>query len=591
MIVKIKKILAHILALFFVMFLPMLAYSADLTAEQQGNKQHDLLRSRHNEQQKNQKHLEEKKHRERKNLEIDLAPLMSPREEKGGACFPIKNLLLAGATKIEREKQAAFELEAREKCLDAASIKMLIYNITRYYHDAGFVAAFIEIPPQKLQQETLTLNVIEGEIEEIRWEKEEYGNALEIKTAFPFLENKILNLREIEQGLDQLNRLPSNHVTMQLLPGSSKGKTIILLKNEREKTLRANFSYSNSGQKATGERMATMRLEKDNFLNLNDNFSFTQGRDMDGERWDKNMKYYSFDWSVPFGDWRFSLESERSDYHTTFENGGIKYGSDGNSGANIARVEKMLFRNKTHKLNSQFQIANYESENYQNGFKLSAADRSFTNLYWGLEHTWYYKDSIVSSDFQWTKGTKLFDAYRDPNDLTFDSAKAQFDKLNANLDFSKPLKKWDSGDSFDYLGSLRAQISNDTLYGNERLVLGSISAVRGFKEQTILGDSGYFFRNDFNYTIPVSWSDARLLPIFGNAIQTFAGIDGGYVRVQGGKPYNFGEGEGYMSGAGLGVRNLGGRVNFEMRYDRPIRAPKFIHKENHELYVNIGVGF
>ena len=139
------------------------------------------------------------------------------------------------------------------------------------------------VPPTILPRKTFTwLTIIEGRLEAIRWDEKTPGEQSEILTAFPFLIGEVVDLRAIEQGVDQLNHLPSNHITTQLIPGSEKGKTIVVLQNQREKTLRANINYDNSGQKSTGERMGMVQVEKDNLLHLNDKFRFIQGRDLDG---------------------------------------------------------------------------------------------------------------------------------------------------------------------------------------------------------------------------------------------------------------------------------------------------------------------
>ncbi len=44
-----------------------------------------------------------------------------------------------------------------------------------------------------------------------------------LKMAFPQAEGQVLNLRDIEQGLEQLNRMSSRALTVDILPGSREG--------------------------------------------------------------------------------------------------------------------------------------------------------------------------------------------------------------------------------------------------------------------------------------------------------------------------------------------------------------------------------
>ncbi len=63
---------------------------------------------------------------------------------------------------------------------------------------------------------TLVIAVTEGKVEAVTLEGHE-ENA--IRMAFPRAEGRVLNLRDAEQGLEQLNRLNSRPLTVDILPG------------------------------------------------------------------------------------------------------------------------------------------------------------------------------------------------------------------------------------------------------------------------------------------------------------------------------------------------------------------------------------
>ncbi|WP_142794594.1 POTRA domain-containing protein, partial [Klebsiella pneumoniae] len=80
---------------------------------------------------------------------------------------------------------------------------------------------------------------------------------------FPSLTGKPLKITELEQGLDQANRLKSNHVTMDILPGSEPGGSVIRLVNQRGTPAGFSLSADNYGQKSTGRNVIRAAVTAD----------------------------------------------------------------------------------------------------------------------------------------------------------------------------------------------------------------------------------------------------------------------------------------------------------------------------------------
>ncbi|WP_394852393.1 POTRA domain-containing protein, partial [Klebsiella variicola] len=90
---------------------------------------------------------------------------------------------------------------------------------------------------------------LEGKLEKITME----GAAKrELTMAFPGLEGHILNLRDIEQGMEQINRTRATPVQIEIQPGEKPGGSIVNLTATAERPLLLSMSVDNSGQKSTG---------------------------------------------------------------------------------------------------------------------------------------------------------------------------------------------------------------------------------------------------------------------------------------------------------------------------------------------------
>ncbi len=154
-------------------------------------------------------------------------------------------------------------------------------------------------PNQNLKIGILEFEIKEGEIEEIRINgNKKLSDRTRILTAFPY-DKESFNLRDVEQGLDQINRLQSSSATMKILPGSEGGKSIVEIVNDEKRTTNAKIGYDNLGRKSTGERRRVLTLQQDNLLMLNDNLYINYTHDQEGDDRIKNSRNLYTSFSVP----------------------------------------------------------------------------------------------------------------------------------------------------------------------------------------------------------------------------------------------------------------------------------------------------
>ncbi|MGK3122479.1 POTRA domain-containing protein, partial [Pseudomonas corrugata] len=133
--------------------------------------------------------------------------------------------------------------------------------ITDHYIEKGLVTSRAYLPQQDLSSGHLQVLVVEGRLEGLKGAENSQLSARELAMAFPGKTGDLVNLREIEQMVDQLNRLPSNQAQMELTPGQNVGGSEVLVKNTPQKPWRAGLSRSNDGQRSTGEQQWGTRFE------------------------------------------------------------------------------------------------------------------------------------------------------------------------------------------------------------------------------------------------------------------------------------------------------------------------------------------
>lgn len=176
----------------------------------------DLIRDRQN------RLLEEQQRRlqELQDLPGKADKPQAPATPADTRCFPIKTIELKGADSLPAPDRERLLKPYIGQCLGVSQLNDLLKTITDYYLGKGRVTSRAYLPQQDLSTGHLQVLVVEGKLEALRSAEGGTVTDRELAMAFPGKVGEALNLREIEQLVDQLNRLPSKQAQMELTPAS-----------------------------------------------------------------------------------------------------------------------------------------------------------------------------------------------------------------------------------------------------------------------------------------------------------------------------------------------------------------------------------
>ena len=139
----------------------------------------------------------------------------------------------------------------KNKELSLSDINKLIHAMNQSLMARGFSTSRIAIPEQNLSSGELRLVLLVGYIGTVRFA--DGSDNLYWKNLFPFHEGDILNVRDIEQGIEQAKRLPSQDISVQLLPAYEPQRTDVMLTVKRGKNFYGTISVDDSGLEDTGK--------------------------------------------------------------------------------------------------------------------------------------------------------------------------------------------------------------------------------------------------------------------------------------------------------------------------------------------------
>ena len=484
-----------------------------------------------------------------------------------GPCFNINSININNSALLSDKKQEKLKYSYIGQCIGMDKISQLTREISDWYIQQGYITSRAFSTEQDLSGGELNITVLEGRLEKINIEG---SSSRQLHMAFPGLEGEILNLRDIEQGMEQINRLRSNPVQIEILPSEKPGYSIVNLTATPEFPLSVSLGFDNSGQKSTGTGQLNGSLTGNNLLGIADKWFVSGARSSDFSS-SHDAQSVQAGLSIPYGYNLFDYSYSWSNYLSTIDNNGFGWASTGDSQTHRFTASRVLFRNGDIKTGASIGLTHQISNNFLNDVLLDSSSRKLSSLLFGLNHTQKILGGVATLNPTFSHGVSWLGA-EDDNGKNDDMPKAGFKKWSVNGSFQIPV----SNDLW-WLTSVYGQWSPDRLYGSERLTIGGESSVRGFKEQYLSGDNGGYLRNELSYVL-------FTLPFLGQ-VSSVAAIDGGWLQKDEHDPWA----SGTLWGAALGLSSTNRYYASQFTVGTPLKYPDWLTPDHLSIYYRISI--
>lgn len=504
------------------------------------------------------------------------APAAAPPDSR---CFDIRTITLEGAEHLDAHTRETLLAPYRNRCLGVGQLNELLKAITDHYLARGFVTSRAYLPQQDLSGGELKIIVVEGRFE--GFDESSLASPRELAMSFPGHAGEVLNLRDLEQLVDQINRLPSRQAQMELVPGQAVGGSRVRLKGERSKPWRVSASRDNNGDASSGEQQAGVGLDWDSPLGLADQLGLRYGEDVVSDHW-KHSDNQSLWYSVPYGWWTFSYSYGRNYYRTRNEDAGFAFKYDGDNETHQFGASRILHRDDVSKTGINLGVSHQRTRNYIDDTLLNVSSTHLSESQLGLNHGRRIGSAFVNLDAGWQRGIGAFGAQDDEPKAPRGSPTARYNKYSLTLSYLQPFKLW--GEAFSIESLATGQHSEDVLYSPQRISLGGLSSIRGFKDQTLSGDSGYYWRNQLRWRRAVTWEPLQpWLQEYGVAYA----YDFGAIEHDRYNPHLHGR----MSGHGVEFSARGPYAAASVTLARSLERPDVIGRREHPVYFRVDLFF
>lgn len=451
----------------------------------------------------------------------DTEPVMGSAES--GQSIWVAKIVIDASEILSDEELSAVTTRYEERKLVMADLFAMLDEINQLYRDKNAVTSRAILPPQRVRDGVVQVQLIEARLDEVIFENNQSTNEGYLRRRIESESGELVDVQQLERDLVRFNAV--NDVTLRavLQPGSIPETTSYLINVQEPEHLATSMFVDNSGRETIGEERIGINFVNSSLTGRRDHLvlggSVAEGTETAYARYNTPVNIHgtrviaSYDYSeieVISGE----LES---------------FNIRGKSTIASVKLSHPLHLGLRSKV---FGLLGYNAKESEtifdraDRFESSIRSFSFTAEYRGL-----YDGYLLYANPRINAGVDNFGG--DESFTTLDGELGGLVGLSPRQEL---------------LARLRGQWSDtDTLSSAEQFQLGGVSSVRGYPEGYLIGDEGYFMSLEYRYTLAdlEQWLGA------GNRLRALAFADHGgiYSSLPGDAP----DQEDYLLSLGLGL--------------------------------------
>jgi len=480
-------------------------------------------------------------------------PLTLPDESQ---CFDIHSVEWLHA---EAFPWLQSQVSLEHACIGPQGLRVLRDWVTRQLIARGYVTSAASIPEQDLSTGRLIIEILPGRIGAIR---DEDGRIGWLAPVFPRHSEGLLNVRDLDQALENVRRLPGQTATaFDLVPGEVLGDTDIVVRHpERARRVRFVATADNSGLDSTGRNQLGAIVAIDSPLHLYDQLVVTYNTDAAFHNKSLGSQAKSAAWNVPIGYASVSLGVSESTSRQTLSGvipGFVVPPLEQRTRRYEAGLAFVPFRSSHGKSTLRFQLSRREDRSWLGPTELDVYRRDIVGYDVGVSHHEKLANGSVDAGIGMRGSVDGLSAHPGHvNDRRAWDGRYRIvtATLGADARFRVGTRR------FGYRGTFRLQHTPGTAPSTEFLQIGGRYTVRGFDgNNTLAGASGWTWRNELA-------TDA-----FG-ATEIYAALDAGQVSGAGASEGAGRDGR-MLVGAAIGMRGGYKLLGYGVALGVPVRKP------------------
>jgi hemolysin activation/secretion protein len=444
---------------------------------------------------------------------------------------------------------------ATGRCLGSRGINQVMARLQNALIERGYVTTRVLAEAQDLTTGVLVLKLLPGRWRAIRFSADSDGRANHWN-AFPGAPGDLVDLRDLEQALENWQRVPTVEAEVRIVPGAEPGESDLVVVWKQAFPWRLTLSADDGGTRATGRTQGSVAVSADHLLALNDLFYASRSGNLGGgSSGRRGTRGATVHYSLPFGYWMLGVTRSTHRYHQSVAGAYQSYRYRGVGENHEIQLARLVYRDAVHKTTISLRAYLSQSRNFIDDTEIEVQRRRMAGWAASIGHRAFLGGAVLDLELAWRRGTGAWAALAAPEDA-FGEGTARPRIVRGEASLSLPFRLF--GRPLRYHGQWRAQWHRTPLVAQDRFSIGGRYTVRGFDgESILLAERGFLMRND----VSLPFGDGRQ--------EIYAGLDHGRV---GGRSADLLVGRG-LTGAVLGWRGAWRALSWDVFTAAPVRKP------------------
>ncbi|TGZ99597.1 ShlB/FhaC/HecB family hemolysin secretion/activation protein [Rodentibacter pneumotropicus] len=374
----------------------------------------------------------------------------------------------------------------KNECLNEERLNRLSQDLTSAYLALGYVYNPFQFEDDGSGK--LTMRVTEGKVSLLSSNSER----LNFTMLFPNILGKPLNIKDLDQALDQANKMPGSKVSVDVLPAKN-GEIELSFVNEEKSRVTGYAGMDNFASKRSGRWQAKGGLNIDNPLGLSDSLYLNVSHSLKSYHHNFNRSF-SFFHTIPYGYWSLSTFGSFSTFKSTLP---LQYNTVEQKGYTwqaALRSDYTFQRDSNSISNLYAQLERIKSKSYFHDSLILLQSPTLTTAQIGINHLQLFSYGSLMTDFSYERGLKWWNTIANHGR---DQPEGQFNRWRAELQFNAfyPIKS----QIFRQSSRLVGQYSHNYLPSIKQEELLGRYAVRGLNDFSLSAEKSAVLQNNLGW--------------------------------------------------------------------------------------------
>lgn len=402
-----------------------------------------------------------------------VAPMYEPL---GSVKVMIRSVRITGVVSLPQDVVQALVTDARGRELDFAQMQLLADRITSYYRAQGYVLARAYLPPQKISDGDLLIQVSEGRLGKLHVTARGQAGEEQVTARLGRLRSgDAINNSNLEHDLLLLSDLPGVQAESTLSPGAQAGTSDLAVVVNAEPQVSPSVVLDNYGNRSTGTARATGRVT------VGSAFGFGDSLDLSLSTSGKGYQYGRAAWQTPLHATGTQLGVAGSVMHYRLGKEFESLDASGRADTLSVYAIQSLQRSRTSSLQAQ---ATLEGKRFKDTANAVTTSKRATTLSLGLAGYANHTSGGFSMGMVNLIAGKLS---LDDQNLVADAAglktNGSYTKLAAQGEYQHPVSA-----NLSAALRLNAQFASKNLDSSEKIGLGGPQGVRAYASSEASSD-------------------------------------------------------------------------------------------------------